>query len=162
MTFHDFSKREKSKNQTSPEYSGEDLKKQLMENLRTKINELQSCIGKTDESSRKRFDALLTELQSHADDADVQAALSALMTDGLAETKQDIDKLRTQIENEYEILPLSYIAKHYFHKSRAWLYQRLNGLEVKGHTYALNEEQKKIFNLACQDISKRIGSVCLV
>ena len=60
---------------------------------------MKSCIGKTDESSRKRFDALLTELQSHADDADVQAALSALMTDGLAETKQDIDKLRTQIEN---------------------------------------------------------------
>ena len=84
------------------------------------------------------------------------------MTDGLAEAKQDFDKLRTQIENEYEILPLSYIAKHYFHKSRAWLYQRLNGLEVKGRTYALNDEQKKIFNLACQDISKRIGSVCLV
>ena len=70
-----------------------------MENLRTKINELKSCIGKTDEASRNRFDALLTELQSHADDADVQAALSDLMSDGLAETKQDIDKLRTQIEN---------------------------------------------------------------
>ena len=70
-----------------------------MENLRTKINELKSCIGKTDESSRNRFDALLTELQSHAKDADVQAALSDLMSDGLAETKQDIDKLRTQIEN---------------------------------------------------------------
>lgn len=133
-----------------------------MENLRTKINELKSCIGKTDEASRTRFDALLSELQSHSDEADVQAALSALMTDGLAEAKQDFDKLRTQIENEYEILPLSYIAKHYFHKSRAWLYQRLNGLEVKGRTYALNDEQKKIFNLACQDISKRIGSVCLV
>lgn len=133
-----------------------------MENLSTKINELKSCIGKTDESSRKRFDALLTELQSHADDADVQDALSTLMENGIRETKQDIERLRTQIESEYEILPLSYIAKHYFNKSRAWLYQRLNGLEVKGHTYALNEEQKEIFNLACQDISKRIGSVCLV
>ena len=133
-----------------------------MENLRTKINELKSCIGKTDEARRNRFDALLSALQSHSDDADVQAALSTLMSEGIEETKQEIDTLRCQIENEYEILPLSYIAKHYFHKSRAWLYQRLNGLEVKGRTYALNDEQKKIFNLACQDISKRIGSVCLV
>lgn len=133
-----------------------------MENLSEKIKELKSCIGKTDEASRNRFDALLSELQSHSDDADVQAALSTLMSEGIEETKQEIDTLRCQIENEYEILPLSYIAKHYFHKSRAWLYQRLNGLEVKGHTYALNEEQKATFNLACQDISKRIGSVCLV
>lgn len=133
-----------------------------MEKLNEKINELKSCIGKTDETSRKLFDALLAELQSHADDADVQAALNALMSEGLAETKRDIDKLRSQIECEYEILPLSYIAKHYFNRSRAWLYQRLNGLEVKGRTYSLNEKQKEIFNTACQDISKRIGSVCLV
>lgn len=64
-----------------------------MENLSTKIKELKSCIGKTDEPSRKRFDALLAELQPHADDADVQAALSTLMSDGLTETKQDIEKL---------------------------------------------------------------------
>lgn len=71
-----------------------------MENLSAKIKELTSCIGQTDEASRKHFDTLISELQSHADDAEVQAALSALMANGLTETNQDIEKLRTRIENE--------------------------------------------------------------
>ena len=38
----------------------------------------------------------------------------------------------------------------------------LNGTLVRGRSYTLNEEQKKIFNDATQDISLRIGSIHLV
>lgn len=82
---------------------------------------------------------------------------------GSGEIEISVDNLRAQIAGEtYRLLPLSYIAEHYFGKSVAWLSQRLNGTLVRGRSYTLNEEQKKIFNDATQDISLRIGSIHLV
>lgn len=60
-----------------------------------------------------------------------------------------------------EFLPLSYIARTYFHKSRAWLHQCLNGYQVRGRVYSLNEEERRIFNTAMLELSARIGSVQL-
>ena len=70
----------------------------------------------------------------------------------------DIATIRQQLGNRYDILPMAYIAEHYFGKSRAWLYQRINGHKVRGKVYTLNEEQKRTFNEACQDLAKEIGS----
>ncbi|WP_363296203.1 DUF5053 domain-containing protein [uncultured Prevotella sp.] len=60
-----------------------------------------------------------------------------------------------------KLLPLRYIAQEYFGKSAAWLSQRLNGSEVRGHVYTLNSEQKEIFNRAVQEIGQRISSLQL-
>ena len=129
-------------------------------NVEKKIIELKSVIGKTDEESRKRFSDLLEELKNNSDKA-LKAEVEKLITEGLKETKEEINSLRQQIGEDYDILPLSYIAENYFHKSKAWLYQRLNGYKIKGHTYTLSQEQKMIFNEALQDIAKRIGSLSL-
>ena len=123
-------------------------------NVEKKIIELKSVIGKTDEESRMRFSDLLEELKNNPE-------VEKLITEGLKETKEEINSLRQQIGEDYDILPLSYIAENYFHKSKAWLYQRLNGYKIKGHTYTLSQEQKMIFNEALQDIAKRIGSLSL-
>lgn len=125
-----------------------------------KLEELKSCIGKTDKESRKRFNELVAYFQADNSE-DSKLMLENLLKEGLAEVGQEIEILKNQIEDVYDILPLSYIAKHYFNKSRAWLYQRLNGYPVKGKTYSLNEEEKRIFNAAMQDLSARIGSVHL-
>ena len=70
--------------------------------------------------------------------------------------------LREQIQEYYELLPLAYIARQYFGKTRSWLYQRLNGYSVRGKVYSLNDEQKAIFNNAVQDIAQTIGSIRLL
>lgn len=70
--------------------------------------------------------------------------------------------IKEQLKDKYEILPISYIAKNYFNKSAAWLYQRINGTKVRGRVYTLNEREKEVFNIALQDISKEIGSVSIV
>ncbi len=124
------------------------------------IIELKSVIGKTDEESRKRFSELLDELRNNQDE-ELKTEVEKLIAEGLKETKEEINCLRRQIGEDYDILPLSYIAENYFHKSKAWLYQRLNGYKIKGHTYTLSQEQKMIFNEALQDIAKRIGSLSL-
>ena len=121
---------------------------------------MKSLIGGTDEINRQRFSEILKELEMHKDKPGVQAALSQFVASGIEETKKDIDNIRQQMqEDDYKLLPLSYIAKQYFNKSRSWLYQRINGYPVRGKVYTLNDKEKEIFNIAVQDIARKIGSV---
>lgn len=131
-----------------------------MENLNELLKELKTLIGGTDKTNRQRFSEILKELEMHKDEPEVQAALDQFVSTGIEEIRKDTDTLRQQVqEDEYKLLPIAYIAKHYFNKSRAWLYQRINGYSVRGKVYTLNDREKEIFNAAVQDIAKKIGSV---
>ena len=132
-----------------------------MENINSIFNELKSLIGKTDKASGERRDEISLWLKENSANEEVKEAYNRFMTEGLAEVKSGVDKLREQIDSRYDLLPISYIAQHYFGKSKAWLYQRLNGNKVRGKVYTLNDEQKNIFNSAVKDIARQIGSVQL-
>ena len=132
-----------------------------MENINSIFNELKSLMGKTDKASEDRRDEISLWLKENSTNAEVKEAYNRFMTEGLAEVKSGVDKLREQIDSRYDLLPISYIAQHYFGKSKAWLYQRLNGNKVRGKVYTLNDEQKNIFNSAVKDIARQIGSVQL-
>ncbi len=132
-----------------------------MENINSIFNELKSLMGKTDKTSEERRDEISLWLKENSTNAEVKEAYNRFMTEGLAEVKSGVDKLREQIDSRYDLLPISYIAQHYFGKSKAWLYQRLNGNKVRGKVYTLNDEQKNIFNSAVKDIARQIGSVQL-
>lgn len=132
-----------------------------MENINSIFNELKSLMGKTDKASGERRDEISLWLKENSTNAEVKEAYNWFMTEGLAEVKSGVDKLREQIDSRYDLLPISYIAQHYFGKSKAWLYQRLNGNKVRGKVYTLNDEQKNIFNSAVKDIARQIGSVQL-
>lgn len=132
-----------------------------MENINSIFNELKSLMGKTDKASEERRDEISLWLKENSANEEVKEAYNRSMTEGLAEVKSGVDKLREQIDSRYDLLPISYIAQHYFGKSKAWLYQRLNGNKVRGKVYTLNDEQKNIFNSAVKDIARQIGSVQL-
>lgn len=132
-----------------------------MENINSIFNELKSLMGKTDKASGERRDEISLWLKENSANEEVKETYNRFMTEGLAEVKSGVDKLREQIDSRYDLLPISYIAQHYFGKSKAWLYQRLNGNKVRGKVYTLNDEQKNIFNSAVKDIARQIGSVQL-
>ena len=67
--------------------------------------------------------------------------------------------IREQMNEIIDLIPISYIAKNYFGKSRAWLYQRINGYRVRGRVYTLNDKEIETFNKALKDISNKIGSL---
>lgn len=140
---------------------GELKKNKDMENINSIFNELKSLMGKTDKASGERRDEISLWLKENSANEEVKEAYNRFMTEGLAEVKSGVDKLREQIDSRYDLLPISYIAQHYFGKSKAWLYQRLNGNKVRGKVYTLNDEQKNIFNSAVKDIARQIGSVQL-
>ena len=132
-----------------------------MENINSIFNELKSLMGKTDKASEERRDEISLWLKENSANEEVKEAYNRFMNEGLAEVKSGVDKLREQKDSRYDLLPISYIAQHYFGKSKAWLYQRLNGNKVRGKVYTLNDEQKNIFNSAVKDIARQIGSVQL-
>lgn len=82
--------------------------------------------------------------------------------DVIAGNISEIDRkltIKEQMTELADIIPVSYIAKNYFGKSRAWLYQRINGYKVRGHVYTLNENELEIFNRALKEIGNKIGSL---
>ena len=123
-----------------------------------KIEELKKLVRLMDEESKRKVDEIAIWFKDHKD-PESQELFDRFMTDGLEEIEVEIADIRRQIEDEdYRLLPISYIAKKYFGKSQSWLSQRINGTKVRGHVYTLNDEQKKIFNTAMEDLSKFYGS----
>ena len=132
-----------------------------MNNNTDLIKEYASLAGKEDEKSETRKTEILNYIKLHADDSDREEA-KAFINQKMEQLQSEVLTLRDQLaEDDYKLLPLRYIAQKYFGKSAAWLSQRLNGSEVRGHVYTLNAEQKSIFNRAVQEIGQRISSLQL-
>ena len=132
-----------------------------MNNNTELLKEYASLAGKEDEKSETRKTEILNYIKLHADDSDREEA-KAFINQKMEQLQSEVLTLRDQLaEDDYKLLPLRYIAQKYFGKSAAWLSQRLNGSEVRGHVYTLNAEQKSIFNRAVQEIGQRISSLQL-
>ena len=132
-----------------------------MEKAKELIKEMRTLMGKTDARSEQRRQVIALWFKDNSTPEN-DALFDDFITKGVGQVAEELESIRHQLEaDEYKLLPLSYIATHYFGKSKAWLYQRVNGLKVRGRRYTLNEEQRAIFNNAVQDISRRIGSISI-
>lgn len=132
-----------------------------MEKAKELIKEMGTLMGKTDAHSEQRRQEIALWFKDNSTPEN-DALFDDFITKGVGQVAEELESIRHQLEaDEYKLLPLSYIATHYFGKSKAWLYQRVNGLKVRGRRYTLNEEQRAIFNDAVQDISRRIGSISI-
>ncbi|MDR0230598.1 MAG: DUF5053 domain-containing protein [Dysgonamonadaceae bacterium] len=67
--------------------------------------------------------------------------------------------IKVQLMKVSEILSMSYIAKNYFHRTRQWLYKKVNGNLVNGKPAKFTDSEIKTLNFAIQDISKQLGSL---
>ena len=132
-----------------------------MNNNMDLLKEYDSLAGKEDEKSEARKIEILNYIKLNADNSDREEA-KAFISQKMEQLQSEVLTLREQLaEEDYKLLPLRYIAQEYFGKSAAWLSQRLNGSEVRGHVYTLNSEQKDIFNRAVKEIGQRISSLQL-
>lgn len=114
----------------------------------------------TTQEEKNAVDLEMKKLQDEDMDAWANAMVeSARETADRAEVMVKQTRVREQLENALPVLPLSYIAEHYFKKSRQWLYQRLNGNIVNGKPAQFTDEEINTLNTALQDISKKIGSL---
>ena len=90
--------------------------------------------------------------------------VNKMINESMEESDRSMEEIRLRyylIVNR-EIIPVSFIAKNYFKKSKEWIYQRINGNLVNGKPARFSEKEIEIFNFALQDISKRIGSINII
>ena len=138
-----------------------------MRSVQDILAEMKPLMGSLDAIERKKLDALEEELKALQMTAEDKAVAKAWYEEGLGEIKENINhiehelKIRDQLKEVTDILPLSYIAKNYFGKSAAWLYQRINGNKVRGKVYTLNREEVDTFNRALKEIGNKISSLSI-
>jgi ribosome biogenesis protein Nip4 len=70
-------------------------------------------------------------------------------------------EIKVQLLKVSEIVSISYIAKNYFHKTRQWLYQKINGSLVNGKPTKFTPTEIETLNYAIQNISKQLGSTII-
>ena len=129
-----------------------------MEKAKELIEELGTLMSKMDAQSEKRRSEIAGWFREN-NTPENDALLDEFLDSGLANIQTEIDDIRHRIADEdYRLLPISYIARKYFGKSQAWLSQRINGTKVRGRVYTLSSEQKETFNHAMQDLSRFYGS----
>lgn len=137
----------------------EKLKLEL-EQMKTKFMKLNS-----DEARQAYREEMKKFVYSH--DEEEQKVLSELFIEGADEACKQAEKtyddiLRKYLNNIYEAVSWSYIARHYFGKSRSWLCQRVNGLQIHDKTVRFTNEEKKILLTALRDLSERIKNTAQV
>lgn len=133
-----------------------------MDEAKKLVKELKVLMAKHDAESTSRATEILEWFKGQS--PEVQKILDDFLIedidyvgDCLKETQKSIiaDQMKGDLKR---VLPLSFIAEHYFKKSASWLSQRINGTPVRGRIYTLNEQQKETFNRAMSEVGQWIGS----
>lgn len=128
---------------------------------------LKDDLKKMDTLSGKELDLFLIDMKARYTSSEDKETIRKHLLGELADIKSemaDINKeltVKEQLKDISEVVSLSYIAKKYFGKSRAWLYQRINGNSVRGQVYKLSQEEIDILNFALRDISNKLGSLSI-
>ena len=99
-----------------------------------------------------------TELEQLADNdpSEFEASVMASARQTLADAKAL--KVKEQISQISDIISMSYIAKNYFNKSKGWLSQRINELDVNGKPVKFIPEEVDKLNFAFKDISEKLST----
>lgn len=128
-----------------------------------RLDELQTLIDKgiTPEAYRM-MDDIKAQATTEADNAAIDRFISSNI-ERLSGEISDLheETLKLQLGSIGEMVNLSYIARTYFNKSRAWLSQRINGNDVNGKQARFTEAELETFNHALADMSRIIGSTRL-
>jgi len=104
-------------------------------------------------------DKLHIELEKLADEDPEGFEKSVI--DSAKKTLSDIKelKIKEQINQISEMISMAYISKNYFNKSKSWMSQRINELDVNGKPAKFTSDEVEKLNFAIQDISAKLGTV---
>jgi len=129
--------------------------------LREETEKLISYIGKDASSFKEQYKFLHEQFTSESERQQIDESLQRALAESKEQGEMDMEevKLRVFLIENKEIIPISYIARNYFMKSKDWMYQRINGNKVNGKPAKFSPSEIKTFHLAIQDIGKKLGSI---
>ncbi len=130
--------------------------------LQKKLNEL----GKLIESAPTSPEVirLAREIKSECRSTEEEAMVEEFVGSHMPKLTASVESLhedavKLQLEEVSDMLNLSYIARKYFKKSRAWLSQRVNGSIVNGKPCRFTARELDTLNNALRDMSSRLSAV---
>lgn len=132
--------------------------------IQEKLNELGKLMDENPTSPQVLV--LATEIKSACTTPDEERLVEEFVGSRLPKLTSDIEQLhedaiKLQLGEIGDMINLSYIAKNYFNKSRAWLSQRVNGNIVNGKPCRFTPSELDIFNAALHDMSMRLAGVAV-
>lgn len=65
--------------------------------------------------------------------------------------------VKKELEKVQDFISMSYIAKHYFGKTRHWLYQRINGNMVNGKPVDFTSDELNTLSLALSELGAKLN-----
>jgi len=121
---------------------------------RLKALELNALTEKEHREIHHQFEQLALENPDAFEEAFISSARSTL-------SRARQLKVKEQLTEISEIVSMSYIAKHYFRKSRSWLSQRINEMTVNGKPVQFTPDELDVFNKALKEIALKTASIQL-
>lgn len=117
---------------------------------------------------KRRFISAQTEEERNAIGDEIAAEIDrneeAVAAITLAQIKETNERaqdelIRNRLKTVLPAISLAYIAKTYFHKSRSWLNQRINGNTVNGVPAKFSQEELHTLDAALQDLSAKLSQI---
>lgn len=117
---------------------------------------------------KRRFTSAETEEERNAVSKEITAAIdkdaaavAAATLEQIRETNERAqdELIRNRLKTVLPAISLAYIAKTYFHKSRSWLNQRINGNTVNGVQAKFSQEELHTLDAALQDLSAKLSQI---
>lgn len=130
-----------------------------MQNVKEKLDALKAeYLATTDRARRNEINDAIARLASENPEEAGQA-----FSDQLSESVSRLrtERIRDRLGDVADAINWSYIARTYFHKSRGWLYQRLNGNIHNGKVARFTAAEAAILDDALSDLAKRLSSVSI-
>ena len=142
----------------------EGIKNIDMKTIQEELKELRAILNGNAPDMEQAYKAKFDYINAHYTTEADREAIGDFLLDSYKGMNTEADDLLCQVERAKElrkmkeIIPVSYIARHYFGKSAARLQQRLYGYKVRGRVYTLSTEDRRKFDEALQDIANQIRS----
>jgi len=113
------------------------------------------------EKFKEQYLLLKENFTSESEIEQIDNFVKKMQKESMEESYRNMEeiRLRCHLILNKEIIPVSYIAKNYFKKSKEWMYQRINGNIINGKPAKFSENEIKTFNFALQDVGKKISSI---
>jgi hypothetical protein len=138
-------------------------------NAREEIERLKNeFVSLKTEEERKAFDVKFRSHLSSKSEKEKQEFADAFADSARADVKRirkfcNEATLKVKMENILGVVSMAYIAREYFHKSKFWFSQKLNGNIKNGTVTSFTEEELKILSFALRDISLKLqDTACLI
>jgi hypothetical protein len=125
--------------------------------MKGRIDELEKAFVAA--KSDKERDAIDREMRRLVDEDPNEFAEAMLASAKDTAFKANELVMRQKLQDVIPAISLVYIAKTYFNKTDAWLYQRINGNIVNGKPARFTPEEVDTLKFALEDLSKKMKSI---